>query len=65
MKLFLYEMGLFTLHNGYVSRLLNFLKLKRDSQSRLTIPEFSGYHCTYLLPTAGSNPKSDKTNVCW
>ena len=40
------EMGLFTLHNCCVSRFLNFLKLKLDSQSRLTIPEFSSYHCT-------------------
>ena len=38
-------MGLFTMHNCYVSWLLNFLKLKLDSQSRSTIPEFSGYHC--------------------
>ena len=38
-------MGLFTLHNCCVSWLLNLLKLKLDSQSRLTIPEFSGYHC--------------------
>ena len=42
---FFCEMGLFTLHNFCVSWLLNFLKLKLDSQSRLTIPEFSGYHC--------------------
>ena len=37
-------MGLFTLHNCCVSWLLNFLKLKLDSQCCLTIPEFSGYH---------------------
>ena len=42
---FFCEMGLFTLHNCCVSWLLNFLKLKLDSRSRLTIPEFSGYHC--------------------
>ena len=46
-KFFFCEMGLFTLHNCCVSWLLNFLKLKLDSQSRLTIPEFSGYHCTH------------------
>ena len=36
------EMGLFTLQNCCVSWSLSFLKLKPDSQSRLTIPEFSG-----------------------
>ena len=36
-------MGLFTLHNCCVSWLLTFLKYKLDSQSRLTIPGFSGY----------------------
>ena len=45
-KFLLCEMGLFTMHNCCVSWLLNFLKLKLVSQSRLTIPEFSGYHCT-------------------
>ena len=44
---FLCEMGLFPLHNCWVSWLLKFLKLKLDSQSRLTIPEFSGYHCRF------------------
>ena len=39
-------MGLFTLHNCCFSWSLDFLKLKIDSQSRLTIPELSGYHCT-------------------
>ena len=39
---FFCEMGLFTLLNCCVSWLLNALKLKLDSQSRLTIPEFSG-----------------------
>ena len=38
-------MGLFTLHNCCVSRSLNFLKIKLDSQSRPTIPEYSSYHC--------------------
>ena len=38
-------MGLFTLHNCCVSCLFNFLKLKLDSQCRLAVPEFSGYHC--------------------
>ena len=42
-------MGLFTLHNCCVSRLLNLLKLKLDSQSCLTIPEFSGYHCKLFM----------------
>ena len=42
---FFCEMGLFTLHNCCVSWLLNFYKLKLDSQNRLTIPEFPGYHC--------------------
>ena len=44
-------MGLFTIHNSCYSWSLDFLKLKLDSQSRLTIPEFSGYHCmvTYDL----------------
>ena len=37
-------MGLFSLHNCCVSSSLNYLKLKLDSKSRLTIPEFSGYH---------------------
>ena len=44
---FFYEMGLFTMHNCGFSSLLNFSKLKFDSQSRLIIPEFSGYHCTF------------------
>ena len=39
-------MGLFTLHNCCILWLLNYLKLKLDSQSRLTISEFSGYHCS-------------------
>ena len=49
---FFCEMGLFTLHNCCVSWLLNSIKLKLDSQSRLTIPEFSGYHCRsrHLIP---------------
>jgi len=38
-------MGLFSLHNCCVSSSLNYLKLKLDSKSHLTIPEFSGYHC--------------------
>ena len=42
-------MGLFTLHKRCVSWLLNILKIKLDSQSRLTIPEFSGYHCIHCL----------------
>ena len=42
------EMGLFTLHNCCVSSSMNFLKLKLDSKSRLTIPEFSGYYCIYI-----------------
>ena len=37
-------MGLFTPHNCCVSCLLNFLKPKLESKSRLPIPEFSGYH---------------------
>ena len=41
------EMGLFTLYNCCVSWLSNFLKLKLDSQSRLTIPEFFGNHCIW------------------
>ena len=45
LKNFLCAIGLFTLHNCCVSWLLNFLKLKLDSQCRLPIPEFSGYHC--------------------
>ena len=40
-------MGLITLQNCCVLWLLNFLKLKLDSQSRLTVPEFSGYHCSF------------------
>ena len=43
-------MGLFTLHNCCVSWSLTFLKLKPDSHSRLTIPEFFGYHCSINLP---------------
>ena len=43
--LFVCEMGLFTLQNYCVLWLLNILKLKLYSQSRHTIPEFSGYHC--------------------
>ena len=39
-------MGLFTLHNCFFLWLLNFLNLKLHSQSRLTVPEFSGYHCS-------------------
>ena len=35
------EMGLFTLHNCFVSMFFNLIL---DSQSRLTIPEFSGHH---------------------
>ena len=42
------EMGLFTLHNCCVLLSLNFLKLKLNSQSRLTNSEFSGYHCINL-----------------
>ena len=49
--IFFREMGLFTLHNCWVPWLMNFLMLKIDSQSRLPIPEFSGYHCNYkILP---------------
>jgi len=44
---FFCEMGLITLQNRSVLWLLNFLKLKLDSQSRLTVPEFSGYHCSF------------------
>ena len=40
-------MDLFTLQNCCVSRSLNILKIKLDSQYRLTIPEFSGYHCIW------------------
>ena len=42
---FFCKMGLFTLHNCCVSSSLILLKLKLDSKSRLTIPEFSNYHC--------------------
>ena len=41
------EMGLFTLHNCCVSSPLHFLKIKLDSLSRPTIPEFSCYHCIW------------------
>ena len=55
MKLFFCEIGLFTLHNCCVSWLLNILKLKLDFQSRLTIPEISGYHCSFQVLTVQSN----------
>ena len=42
------EMGLFTLLNCCFSWLLFSLKLKLDSQSRLTVPELSGYHCMFV-----------------
>ena len=40
---------LFTQHNFCVSWLLNFSKLKLDSQGRLTIPEFSGFQVSLLF----------------
>ena len=40
------EMGLFTLHNSCASYSLEYLKSEIESKSRLTIPKFSGYHCT-------------------
>ena len=40
------KMGLFTLHHSCISCLLDYLKFKLDSKSRLPITEFSGYHCT-------------------
>ena len=49
-------MGLFTLHNCCVSWLLNFLKLKLDSQSHYTIPEFSGYHCIFVESLSNFTP---------
>ena len=55
------EMGLFTLHNCCFLWSLAFLKLKLDFQSRLTIPEFSGYYCIqrrlYLERFFGQNTK--------
>ena len=38
-------MGLFTMHHSCVSCLLDYLKLKLDSKSRLPCTEFAGYHC--------------------
>ena len=40
-------MGLFTLLICCVQRLLDFLKAKLESNSRLPFSEFSGYHCSF------------------
>jgi len=45
-------MGLFPLHCTAIALCHGhwiFLKLKLDSQSRFTIPEFSGYHCIMTI----------------
>ena len=38
-------MGLFTLHNYCAASSLDYLKSYLEFKSRLSIPEFSGYHC--------------------
>ena len=51
-------MGLFTMHHSCVSCLLDYLKLKLDSKSRLPITEFSGYHCIMFVDLVLNSGKS-------
>ena len=41
-------MGLFTLHNYCVPFLFDYLKSYLEFINRLSIPEFSDYHCLFI-----------------